>query len=384
MAVFKAMALSVLRTKVMELQRAIMVVLWFFAMCSSVDAQARIKDIATVQGVRPNQLVGYGLVVGLNGTGDTLRNAPFTEQSIQSMLDRMGISTKSGGARTRNVAAVIVTAELPPFSTKGSRIDVTVSSMGDASSLFGGSLVLTPLAGPDKAIYAAAQGPVVISSVSAAGRAESVVQGVPTVGRIANGALIERDAPGQLADGRALKLELRNPDFTTAIRVVDAINSYARDRYGRNVAEEQDLRTIRLSKPAGFGTTRFIAEIGELSAAVDAPARVVVDERTGTIVIGKNVRVSTVAVAHGTLTVRVTEGQKVSQPNPFSNGQTVVSPETLVSIEEKDGKVAVLRETNLETLVKGLSWMGMKPANIIAVLQAIKSAGALQAELVVQ
>jgi len=347
-------------------------------------AQTRIKDIASVHGVRPNQLVGYGLVVGLNGTGDTLRNAPFTDQSIQSMLDRLGVSTRSGIARTRNVAAVVVTAELPPFVAKGSRIDVTVSSMGDASSLYGGSLILTPLLAPDNGIYAVAQGSVAVSGISAAGRAESVVQGVPTVGRIADGALVERDAPGQLGEERVIRLELRNPDFATAIRVVDAINAYARPRYGRRVAEEHDLRTIRLNRPAGISPVRFIAEIGELSAEPDMPARVVIDERTGTIVIGKNVRVSTVAVAHGTLTVKISEGQSVSQPSPFSGGQTALSPETAVSIDEKGGKVAVLKQTNLETLVKGLNRMGLKPANIIAVLQAIKTAGALQAELVVQ
>jgi flagellar P-ring protein FlgI len=354
--------------------------------CSAVSAaaQTRIKDISTVQGVRPNQLVGYGLVVGLNGTGDTLRNAPFTQQSIQAMLDRMGVNIRNAGARTRNVAAVVVTAELPPFSVKGSRIDVTISSIGDATSLLGGSLVLTPLLAPDNQIFAVAQGPLAVGGVSAAGRAESVVQGVPTVGRIPNGALVERDAPGRLGADHALKLELRNPDFATAVRVADAINEFAVHRYGRRVADEEDLRTIRLTRPANISVTRFVAELGELIASTDTPARVVIDERTGTIVIGRNVRISTVAIAHGTLTVRVTEGQSVSQPAPFSRGDTVVSPESAVSIEEKGGTAALLRETNLETLVKGLNRMGLKPANIIAVLQAIKSAGALQAELVVQ
>lgn len=347
-------------------------------------AQTRIKDITLLQGVRANQLVGYGLVVGLNGTGDTLRNAPFTDQSIQSMLDRMGISIRSANARTRNVAAVIVTAELPAFAGKGARIDVTVSSMGDATSLQGGSLVLTPLSGPDSAVYAVAQGAIAVSGSSAAGRGESVVQGVPTVGRIPNGALVERSAPGRLAEDPVMKLELRNPDFATAVRLVDSINRYAMQRYGRRVAYDDDLRTVRLARPPGVTPARFIAELGELEAEADAPARIVIDERTGTIVIGKNVRVSTVAVAHGTVTVRVTEQDRVSQPAPFSQGQTVVSPDTRVTVDEKDGKVAMLRETNLEALVRGLNRMGLKPASIIAVLQAIKSAGALQAELVVQ
>jgi flagellar P-ring protein FlgI len=261
---------------------------------------------------------------------------------------------------------------------------VTISSIGDATSLLGGSLVLTPLLAPDNQIFAVAQGPLAVGGVSAAGKAESVVQGVPTVGRIPNGALVERDAPGRLSADLSLKLELRNPDFATSVRVADAINEFAAHRYGRRVAEEEDLRTIRLTRPVNISATRFIAEIGELTASTDTPARVVIDERTGTIVIGRNVRISTVAIAHGTLTVKVTEGQSVSQPAPFSRGETVVSPESTVSIEEKGGNAALLRETNLETLVKGLNRMGLKPANIIAVLQAIKSAGALQAELVVQ
>lgn len=364
---------------------AIGIVLALIPMSECAYAQTRIKDIAVLQGIRANQLLGYGLVVGLNGTGDTLRNSPFTDRSVQSMLDELGINTKNSVARTRNVAAVIVTAELPPFANKGSRIDVTVSSIGDASSLYGGALVMTPLAAADKKIYAVAQGAVVASSIQAAGRAESLVQGVPTVGRIANGALVERQAPGDFADGNdGLRLELRNPDFKTAVTVADTINVFARERYGITAAREYDLRTVLLRKPANVTAARFVAEIGELTARADTPARVVVDERTGTVVIGNNVRISTVAVSHGTLTVRVTEAQSVSQPNPFSDGQTVVSPETSITVEEKDGKIAVLPEARLESLVKGLNRMGLKPASIIAVLQAIKSAGALQAELVVQ
>lgn len=350
----------------------------------SVAAQTRIKDISTVQGVRPNQLVGYGLVVGLNGTGDTLRNAPFTQQSIQSMLDRMGVSIRNASPRTRNVAGVIVTAELPPFAAKGTRIDVTISSIGDATSLLGGSLVLTPMTGPDNTIFAVAQGPLAVGGLSAVGRAESITQGVPTVGRIPGGGLVERDSPGRFSQDRTMKLELRNPDFATAVRVSETINAFAMQRYGGAVAEEEDLRTIRLVRPVGLTPTRFIAEIGELAAAPDTPARVVIDERTGTIVIGRNVRISTVAIAHGTLTVRVSESQTVAQPTSLSRGETVVTPESVVSVDEKGGNVAILRETNLESLVKGLNRMGLKPASIIAVLQAIKSAGALQAELVVQ
>ncbi|MFZ4807699.1 MAG: flagellar basal body P-ring protein FlgI [Hyphomicrobiaceae bacterium] len=348
------------------------------------DAAARIKDIAGVQGVRANQLVGYGLVIGLNGTGDSLRNAPFTNQSIQSMLDRMGVNVRNQNARTKNVAAVIVTAELPAFAGRGARIDITVSSLGDATSLAGGSLVLTPLYGADNQIYSVAQGPVAVSGFAAGGRAETVTQGVPTTGRVPNGALVERELAGRFSDEQTVVLELRNPDFATAVRVVDAINVFSEQRWGQRVAREEDLRTVVLQKPARIAPARFVAEIGELIVNPDTPARVVIDERTGTIVIGKDVQVSTVAVSHGSLTVRVTEAPKASQPLPFSRGETVVTPETFVTADQAGGKMAIMRGTSLESLVAGLNRMGLKPTGIIAILQAIKSAGALQADLVVQ
>lgn len=353
-------------------------------MGTQIHAATRIKDIVSVQGVRPNQLIGYGLVIGLNGTGDSLRNAPFTSQSIQSMLDRMGVNVRNANPRTKNVAAVIVTSELPAFIGMGSRIDVTVSSLGDATSLAGGSLVMTPLSGADNVIYAVAQGPLAVTGFSSQGKAESLTQGVPTTGRVPNGALVEREAPGRLSDEKTLVLELRNPDFNTAVRVADAINSYSMDRFGLRVAREEDLRSIVLRRPQTIGAARFIAEIGELTAEPDVPARIVVDERTGTIVIGKDVQISTVAVAHGNLTVRVTENTKVSQPAPFSDGQTVVAPETFVSADQNGGNLAVIRGTTLQTFVGGLNKIGLKPQGIIAILQAIKSAGALQADLVVQ
>jgi flagellar P-ring protein precursor FlgI len=347
-------------------------------------AATRIKDIVTVQGVRANQLVGYGLVVGLNGTGDSPRNSPFTEQSLQSMLDRMGINVRNSKARTRNIAAVIVTAELPAFAGKGSRIDVTVGSLGDATSLQGGSLVLSPLNGADNQIYAVAQGPLAVTGFASQGKAETVTQGVPTTGRIANGALVERDAPGKLSDETAVVFELRNPDFSTAVGIADAINTYTQQRYGVRVAKENDLRSISLSRPFFLSTARFIAEVGDLSVQPDVPARVVIDERTGTIVIGKDVRISTVAVAHGSLTVRVTEKAKVSQPNPFARGDTVVTPDTQIDVEQEGANLAIVRGTNLQMLVGGLNKVGLKPQSIIAILQAMKSAGALQADLVVQ
>jgi flagellar P-ring protein precursor FlgI len=347
------------------------------------SASTRIKDIIAVQGVRPNQLVGYGLVIGLNGTGDTLRNAPFTEQSLQSMLDRMGINVRNSKARTRNVAAVIVTAELPAFTGRGARIDVTASSLGDATSLQGGSLILTPLMGADNTIYAVAQGPLAVTGFATTGKAETVTQGVPTTGRIANGGLVERDAPGKLAEAHIV-LELRNPDFNTAISITDAINAYTQQRYGIKVAKENDLRTVALKRPFFMSAARFIAEVGDLPVVPDAPARVVIDERTGTIVIGKDVQISTVAVAHGNLTVRVTENSKVSQPLPFSRGETVTTPDTQIEVDQKGANLAIIRGTNLQTLVAGLNRIGLKPPGIIAILQAIKTAGALQADLVVQ
>ena len=348
-------------------------------------APTRIKDIVSVGGVRSNQLVGYGLLIGLNGTGDSLRNSPFTEQSLQSMLDRMGVNVRKVSPRTRNVAAVIVTAELPAFIGRGSRIDVTVSSLGDATSLVGGSLIMTPLAGPDNEIYAVAQGPVAVSGFTAGGAAETLTQNVPTSARIPNGAHVEREPPGRFSEERNLTLELRNPDFATAVRITDAINAYTLGRHGFRSAQERDLRTVSVITPRNLGPARFIAEIGDLLIQPDSPARVVIDERTGTIVIGNDVHVSTVAVAHGSLTVRVTETPQVSQPTPFSEGgETVVTPLTTVTADQAGGKVAIVEGPNLQTLVGGLNKMGLKPASIIAILQAIKTAGALQADLVVQ
>jgi flagellar P-ring protein precursor FlgI len=344
----------------------------------------RIKDITSVQGVRANQLIGYGLVVGLNGTGDSLRNSPFTEQSLQSMLDQMGVNIRNANARTRNIAAVLVTADLPPFAGSGSRIDVTVSSLGDATSLSGGSLVMTPLSGADTMIYAVAQGPVQVSGFGVSGRAESVSQNVPTTGRIPNGALVEREVAGMLDEEGTLVLELRNPDFSTAVRIADAINAFSTERYGRQVAREQDLRSVVLQRPVDVGAARFLAEVGELYTEADGPARVVIDERTGTVVIGRDVQIHTVAVSHGSLTVRITEGAQVSQPEPFSEGQTVVVPESFVTVNQEGANLAIMGGTNLETLVRGLNMMGLKPTGIIAIIQAIKTSGALQAELVVQ
>lgn len=347
-------------------------------------APTRIKNIVSIQGVRANQLVGYGLVIGLNGTGDSLRNSPFTEQSLQAMLDRMGVNVRKQNTRTRNSAAVIVTAELPPFVQTGATIDVTVSSLGDSTSLLGGTLIMTPLYGADNLVYGVAQGPVTVSGYQITGAAQTVTQNVPTSGRIPNGALIEREAPGQFVEVDFVGLELRNPDFSTAVRVADAINAYGLDRFGVQLARAADLRSVAVKRPPSMSPARLMAEIGELIVEPDVPARVVVDERTGTIVIGRDVQISTVAVTHGNLTVTVTETPQVSQPLPFSEGQTVVTPETDISTYEQGGALRIVRGASLQVLVRGLNMMGLKPQGIIAVLQTIKTSGALQADLVVQ
>lgn len=351
---------------------------------SGTMAASRIKDIAQLQAARDNQLVGYGLVIGLKGTGDSLRNAPFTEQSIRAMLENLGIATEGGRARAKNVAAVIVTANLPPFVQSGARIDVTVSSLGDATSLAGGTLVMTPLRAADGDIYAVAQGSVIVSGFSAQGQAESLTQGVPTAGRVPNGGIIERQVAAEFGDTSVLTLQLRNPDFSTAVRITDAINAYTAQRFGMSTAAEQDARTIRIRRPENISAARFYAEIENLVVESDGPARVVVDERTGTVVIGQDVRISRVAISHGALTVRITEMPQVVQPEPFSRGETAVEPYTVIEADQPDARVAILDGPDLQTLVAGLNRLGVKPDGIIAILQGIKSAGALQAELVLQ
>ena len=347
-------------------------------------AAARIKDIASLQAARDNQLIGYGLVVGLQGTGDSLRNAPFTEQSLRAMLQNLGISTEGGAARSNNIAAVIVTANLPPFASLGSRVDVSVSSLGDATSLRGGTLVMTSLTGADGQIYAVAQGSVIVSGVTAAGDAASIQQGVTTAGRLPGGAIIEREIPAKFKQVDGLVYQLRNPDFTTSVGMADVINAFSQNRYGSPIAEARDSATVAVRKPDQADLARLMAELEGLTVETDSPARVVINERTGTIVIGADVRVSQVAVSHGTLTVKITETPTISQPSPFSDGVTAVEPLTDLTAGVEGGQVALLAGPDLRTLVAGLNSIGMKPDGIIAILQGIKSAGALQAELVLQ
>ena len=345
------------------------------------SALSRVKDLAAVEGVRTNQLVGYGIVVGLNGTGDTLNNIPFTKQSLQAMLERLGINTRGATMRTQNLAAVMVTANLPPFATQGTHIDVTVSSLGDAKSLQGGTLVATSLLGADGEIYALAQGSVAIAGFAAEGEAAKITRGVPTNGRISNGALIEREMAFKLNEARSLRLSLRNPDFTTAKRIASAINDFM----GADTAEPTDPATITLQIPAKFrgNMIRLITEVEQLKVEPDQTARVVVDERSGIIVMGRDVRVSTVAIAQGNLTVTITEQPMVSQPAPLSNGQTAIVPRTGVKVDTGDGnKLALVKEgVSLRELVDGLNALGVGPRDLISILQAIKTAGALQADI---
>ncbi|GJD86957.1 Flagellar P-ring protein [Methylobacterium hispanicum] len=344
-------------------------------------ALSRVKDLAAIEGVRQNQLVGYGIVVGLNGTGDTLNNIPFTKQSLQAMLERLGVNTRGATMRTQNLAAVMVTANLPPFAAQGTRIDVTVSSLGDAKSLQGGTLLVTPLLGADGEVYALAQGSVAIAGFSAEGDAAKITRGVPTNGRIANGANIEREIAFRLNDARSLRLSLRNPDFTTSKRIAAAINDFM----GADTAEPTDPATVTIQIPPRYNGNmiRLITEVEQLKVEPDQTARVVVDERSGIIVMGRDVRVSTVAIAQGNLTVTITEQPQVSQPAPLSNGQTVVVPRTGVKVDTGDGnKLALVKEgVSLRELVDGLNALGVGPRDLISILQAIKAAGALQAEI---
>ena len=341
---------------------------------------SRIKDLAEVEGVRQNQLVGYGLVVGLQGTGDSLNNSPFTRQSLTAMLERLGVNTRGANLRTANVAAVMVTANLPAFSTQGTRLDVTVSALGDANSLEGGTLLVTPLLGADGEVYAVAQGSVAVAGFGFEGQAARIQRGVPTVGRISNGALIEREIEFSLAEKRQLRLALRNPDFTTARRIATAINDFI----GDDAAAPSDPSTVHLRIPQSYrgNMIELLTEIEQLRVEPDQPAKIVVDERSGIIVMGRDVRVSTVAVAQGNLTVTITEDPQVVQPLPFSDGETAIVPRTSIEVFGEDGQLAVVPEgVTLRELVDGLNALGIGPRDLIAILQAIKAAGALQADI---
>ncbi len=360
------------------------------------------KDLAYVQGVRPNELIGYGLVVGLNGTGDK-RGTRFTVQSLANMLTRMGVTVRASDIKVKNVAAVVVTAKLPPFAKRGTRIDVLVSSIGDATSLQGGTLLLTPLRGPDGQVYAVAQGPVSVGGFAVGGAAGGGVQkNHPTVGRIPGGAIVEREVPLELEGRDRLRVYLLRPDFTTALRVARAINEHL----GSELARAEDASTVLVRVPEGYRgrVVELIARLEQVEVEPDAVAKVVIDERTGTIVMGDKVRIKTVAVSHGNLTVQIKERTKVSQPAPFAppppgssgpivtapgegvvtapGGQTVVVPESEVKVEEEKGHMALIEEgVTIGEVVRALNALGVSTRDLISILQAIKAAGALEGDL---
>ena len=371
-----------MRAHILSITTLILAIVIMIAAALPALATSRIKDIADFEGVRENQLVGYGLVVGLNGTGDTLNNAPFTRQSLQAMLERLGVNTPGDELRTANVAAVMVTANLPAFATQGTRIDVIVSALGDADSLQGGTLLVTPLLGADGEVYAIAQGSLAIAGFAAEGAAASITRGVPTTGRIANGALVEREVHFDLDNMDTIRLALRNPDLTTARRMALAINALL----GETLAVSTDPGTVQLSLPASYGTSmvELLTDIEQLLIEPDQPARVVVDESSGIIVLGRDVRVSTVAIAQGNLTVTITEQPQVSQAEPLADGgQTVVVPRTAIDITDgSQTQLGIVEQTvTLRELVDGLNALGIGPRDLISILHAIKAAGALQADI---
>jgi len=349
---------------------------------SDVHASSRIKDVADFEGVRDNLLVGYGLVVGLNGSGDTLSNSAFTKQSLIGMLERLGVNARNPNLDTRNVAAVMVTAKLPAFARQGTKLDVRVSALGQANSLLGGTLLVTPLLGADGEVYAVAQGQVAIAGFSAQGAAETITKGVPTSGTVTNGAIVEREIDFDLDQLTTVHLNLRNPDFTTSQRIARAINTFL----GAPAAAATNPATVRIAVPDNYGgsTVALLTDIEQLRVVPDQQARVVIAEHSGVIVMGENVRISTVAIAQGNLTIRITETPQVSQPNAFSTqGETTVVDRTNIEIDEdEDNRLAVLdRGVTLQELVNGLNALGIGPRDMISILQTIKAAGALQAEI---
>jgi flagellar P-ring protein FlgI len=362
-------------------------VLMFAVLAAPLAPQAattttRIKDIVDIEGVRDNLLVGYGLVVGLNGTGDSLNNSPFTEQSLIAMLERLGVNIRGESLNTGNVAAVMVTATLPPFTNQGARIDLNVSALGDAKSLQGGTLLVTPMMGADGQVYAVGQGSVIISGFTASGDAAKITQNNPTGGRIPEGAVVEREIDFKLIDLQTIRLGLRNPDFTTARRIARAINGYLAD----TVAVADNSGSITLQKPLTYpgSIVDLITDIETLPVQPDQIARVVVDENSGVIVIGQDVRISTAAIAQGNLTIKISETPQVSQPSPFSQtGDTTVVPRTDVDVNTgSDVRLGIVDTgVTLQELVTGLNRLGVGPRDIISILQALKASGALQAEI---
>lgn len=354
--------------------------------CAASGAQAtRIKDLADIEGVRDNQLMGYGLVIGLNGTGDDIKKSVFTKQAIVNMIKRMGMALTDDvfkQMKTDNVAAVMVTAQLPPFARPGSAIDIQVSSIGDASSLSGGTLLMTPLKGPDGNTYAVAQGPLAVGGIAFGGKAAKAQKNFPTSGMLAGGAIVERAVNFALPPSGELLYQLRDTDFTTASRMAEAINAH----FGNGTAHSMDSRSVKVTKPAGLkgDLVNFISDLESIEVEPDRAAKIVVNERTGTIVMGQDVRIATVAVSHGNLNLVITEATNISQPNPLAGGTTATAPQTTINATEDAGNLVVLpMGVNLGEIARALNAIGATPRDLIAIFQAIKAAGALQGELVV-
>ncbi len=366
-----------------HLIRFIFLCLFMVTNLNVTQAASRIKDIVNVENVRSNKLIGYGLVVGLNGTGDNFGSSKFTEQSMQTLLTNFGVNARNMDLSSKNVAAVMVTAELQSFAASGSSLDIVVSSIGDAKSLQGGVLLATNLLALNGVEYAVAQGPISIGGYKAEGRAASITTGIPTGGRIANGGIVERELPLDFANRSSLKLNLKNPDFTTAKRIARTINSFL----ASNIAVAVNPNTVQITRARSYqgSMVDLITEIEQLRVTVDQVARVLIDEQTGIIVMGGNVRVSQVAIAQGNLTIAISEAPIVSQPAPFSDGVTTELPRTEISVNDNGDKtLAVLEQSiSLAELVDGLNALGIGPRDLISILQSIKALGALQAELVV-
>ena len=355
--------------------------LWGMLLPTEAHSTSRIKDIADFEGIRDNQLVGYGMVVGLNGTGDNIKSINFAKEGLMSLLDNVGINSRDGQIKSKNIAAVMVTANLPAFGRQGSRIDVTVSALGDAKSLQGGTLIATPLFGANGEVYAVAQGQIAVGGFNASGNNQSVTKGVPTSGRIANGAIIENEVDFSLNEMKNIRLALRNPDFTTSRRVAAAINALL----GEDIAKSIDPSTITVEIPALYKNdiAGLMTKIEQLQVQPDQIARVVIDENSGIVVIGKDVKINKLAIAQGSLTIKISEIPFVSQPIPFGQGETIVDTMTDINVEEgNESKLSILETgVNLQELVNGLNALGVSPRDLISILQAVKASGALQAEI---
>ncbi|MCJ2163182.1 MULTISPECIES: flagellar basal body P-ring protein FlgI [unclassified Pseudodesulfovibrio] len=355
-----------------------LIVPWATVLMSSEARAARLKDIASFSGVRTNELVGYGLVVGLAGTGDGT-SSTFTMRSMSNMLEKMGVETDPDNLKPKNVAAVMVTAKMPVSTQPGSAINVTVSSLGDAKSLYGGVLLVTPLKGLDGQVYAVAQGSLTIGGFSVGGEAADAQKNIPTVGLIPNGALVERGVPFKFNNQERMTLNLTVRDFGTTMQVVNKINS----SMGGSFAAARDISTIELQLPDQFrgNMVPLMASLENLEISPDGKARVVVDEKTGTVVLGQDVRLNKVAVAHGNLQIVVSESQQVSQPGPFSDGETVVTPQTDIQVQEQNNQLMLMEGATLQELVDGLNSIGATPRDLISIIRALKVAGSLHAEL---